>query len=56
MTPEELLIDAQLGDIRAFHTLFSEFHPQLKSYLYTFFKIRTICCSIFNILEIQVKQ
>jgi RNA polymerase sigma-70 factor (ECF subfamily) len=29
-----LLEKAQSGDIRAFHTLFSEFHPQLKSYLY----------------------
>ena len=29
-----LLQQAQLGDIRAFHTLFSEFQPQLKSYLY----------------------
>jgi RNA polymerase sigma-70 factor (ECF subfamily) len=34
MTQEDLLKNAQDGDIRAFHTLFSEFHPQLKSYLY----------------------
>jgi RNA polymerase sigma-70 factor (ECF subfamily) len=34
MTQEELLQRAKAGDIRAFHTLFSEFHPQLKSYLY----------------------
>jgi RNA polymerase sigma-70 factor (ECF subfamily) len=34
MNPEELLKRAQAGDIRAFHTLFSEFQAQLKSYLY----------------------
>jgi RNA polymerase sigma-70 factor (ECF subfamily) len=34
MFSDELLKNAQEGDIRAFHTLFSEFHPQLKSYLY----------------------
>lgn len=34
MTPEELLKKAQNGDIRAFHTLYSDFQPQLKSYLY----------------------
>lgn len=35
MTVEtNLLEQAQAGDIRAFHTLFSEFQPQLKSYLY----------------------
>ena len=34
MTEKELLINAQEGNIRAFHTLFSEFQPQLKSYLY----------------------
>lgn len=34
MEPTEILKNAQNGDIRAFHTLFSEFHPQLKSYLY----------------------
>src|SRR5262245_15049348 len=34
MPSEELLKRAQAGDIRAFHTLFSEFQPQLKSYLY----------------------
>lgn len=31
---EELLAQARNGDIRAFHTLFAEFQPQLKSYLY----------------------
>ena len=31
---EELLARAQNGDIRAFHTLFAQFQPQLKSYLY----------------------
>jgi RNA polymerase sigma-70 factor (ECF subfamily) len=34
MTDFELLKRAQAGEIRAFHTLFSEFQPQLKSYLY----------------------
>ncbi len=34
MDSAALLEKAQKGDIRAFHTLFSEFHPQLKSYLY----------------------
>jgi RNA polymerase sigma-70 factor, ECF subfamily len=34
MTKDDLLEKARSGDIRAFHTLFSEFHPQLKSYLY----------------------
>jgi RNA polymerase sigma-70 factor (ECF subfamily) len=34
MTQGELLERAKNGDIRAFHTLFSEFQPQLKSYLY----------------------
>ena len=34
MTKKELLKSAQEGDIKAFHSLFSEFHPQLKSYLY----------------------
>ncbi|KAA3658158.1 MAG: RNA polymerase sigma factor [Chloroflexi bacterium] len=34
MDDPELLTNAQAGDIRAFHTLFSEFQPQLKSYLY----------------------
>ena len=31
MDESALLEKAQDGDIRAFHTLFSEFHPQLKS-------------------------
>ncbi|MEM7127822.1 MAG: RNA polymerase sigma factor [Chloroflexota bacterium] len=31
---EELLSKAREGDIRSFHTLFSQFQPQLKSYLY----------------------
>ena len=34
MAEQTLLKDAQNGDIRAFHTLFAEFQPQLKSYLY----------------------
>lgn len=34
MDSAALLDKAQKGDIRAFHTLFSEFQPQLKSYLY----------------------
>ncbi len=34
MDSAALLEKAQNGDIRAFHTLFSEFQPQLKSYLY----------------------
>ena len=34
MTSTELLKNAQNGDIRAFHNLFSEFQPQLKSFLY----------------------
>jgi RNA polymerase sigma-70 factor (ECF subfamily) len=34
MDQNELLKQAQAGDIRAFHTLFAEFQPQLKSYLY----------------------
>ncbi len=34
MTEQTLLTQAKAGDIRAFHTLFSEFQPQLKSYLY----------------------
>jgi RNA polymerase sigma-70 factor (ECF subfamily) len=34
MNDENLLEQAQAGDIRAFHTLFAEFQPQLKSYLY----------------------
>ena len=34
MNETELLKDAQKGNIRAFHNLFSEFQPQLKSYLY----------------------
>ncbi len=34
MTAQTLLAQAKAGDIRAFHTLFSEFQPQLKSYLY----------------------
>jgi len=34
MTQEELLTKAKGGDIRAFHSLFSTFHPQLKSYLF----------------------
>lgn len=34
MTDKTLLQQAQAGDIRAFHTLFAEFQPQLKSYLY----------------------
>ena len=34
MDDEILLTQAQTGDIRAFHTLFAEFQPQLKSYLY----------------------
>ncbi|MEM7030793.1 MAG: RNA polymerase sigma factor [Chloroflexota bacterium] len=35
-TPDDkaLLNQARNGDIRAFHTLFAEFQPQLKSYLY----------------------
>ncbi len=33
-TSNILLQQAQAGDIRAFHTLFSTFQPQLKSYLY----------------------
>jgi RNA polymerase sigma-70 factor (ECF subfamily) len=33
-TDETLLQQAQSGDIRAFHNLFSDFQPQLKSYLY----------------------
>ncbi|MEM7112888.1 MAG: RNA polymerase sigma factor [Chloroflexota bacterium] len=33
-TNQELLEQAKAGDIRAFHTLFSAFQPQLKSYLY----------------------
>ena len=33
-TDEELLTHARDGDIRAFHTLFAQFQPQLKSYLY----------------------
>ena len=31
---EELIQKAQNGDIRSFHVLFSEFQPQLKSYIY----------------------
>lgn len=31
---QKLLEQAQAGDIRAFHTLFATFQPQLKSYLY----------------------
>ena len=34
MTQDILLEKAKTGDIRAFHNLFTEFHPQLKSYLY----------------------
>ena len=34
MNDENLLAQAQAGEIRAFHTLFAEFQPQLKSYLY----------------------
>ncbi len=34
MTEQLLLERAKAGDIRAFHTLFLEFQPQLKSYLY----------------------
>jgi RNA polymerase sigma-70 factor (ECF subfamily) len=34
MDKHQLLQQAKTGDIRAFHTLFSEFQPQLKSYLY----------------------
>lgn len=34
MNDQTLLKQAQAGDIRAFHTLFAEFQPQLKSYLY----------------------
>ena len=34
MNDTNLLAQAQAGDIRAFHTLFAEFQPQLKSYLY----------------------
>lgn len=34
MTNDHLLAKAISGDIRAFHNLFAEFHPQLKSYLY----------------------
>lgn len=34
MSQDLLLKQAQTGDIRAFHALFSEFQPQLKSYLY----------------------
>ena len=30
----KLLADAKMGDIRAFHRLFAQFQPQLKSYLY----------------------
>lgn len=34
MSDERLLKQAQAGNIRAFHNLFVEFQPQLKSYLY----------------------
>lgn len=34
MNEDSLLAKAREGDIRAFHTLFAEFQPQLKSYLY----------------------
>ncbi len=34
MNQQELLKSAQAGDISAYHSLFSEFQPQLKSYLY----------------------
>ena len=34
MTDLELLKRAQAGEIRAFHTMYAEFQPQLKSYLY----------------------
>ena len=34
ITDQDLLQLAQKGDIRAFHTLFLAFQPQLKSYLY----------------------
>lgn len=34
MTQNDFLEKAKNGDIRAFHNLFSEFQPQLKSYLY----------------------
>ena len=41
MTNPTLLEQAKKGDIRAFHTLFSEFQPQLKSYLYRLLANRT---------------
>ncbi|MBV7333255.1 RNA polymerase sigma factor [Chloroflexi bacterium TSY] len=34
LSDEELLLHARNGNIRAFHTLFAQFQPQLKSYLY----------------------
>ena len=34
MSEQSQLSKAQAGDIRAFHTLFADFQPQLKSYLY----------------------
>ena len=34
MNSDTLLENAQAGDIRSFHSLFAEFQPQLKSYLY----------------------
>jgi len=34
MINNQLLEEAKNGDIRAFHNLFVEFQPQLKSYLY----------------------
>ena len=34
MDDNQLLKNAQAGDIQAFHTLFSEIQLQLKSYLY----------------------
>jgi RNA polymerase sigma-70 factor (ECF subfamily) len=41
LPPEKLLAQAQEGDINAFHQLFRDFQPQLKSYLYRLSTDRT---------------